>query len=154
MNQAISDARIIECLNTDYGIPVFRLTFLPLGADMNASVYKAEAGDQSYFIKLKRGYHHDISATIVAFLHNAGIQLVEDIAFIDQQLFLTSADNLVSVHALISKVCLSSVNLARKFCKNRLTYILFACMRRYFPKIFPRLTRAQIRTFFANSKTS
>src|SRR5579872_2167956 len=43
---------------------------------MNASVYKAETSNKSYFIKLKRGYHHDISATIIALLHDAGIQQI------------------------------------------------------------------------------
>jgi spectinomycin phosphotransferase len=48
-----------------------------LGADLNASVYKAETHDQSsYFIKLKRGHHHDISATIISLLHDAGIQQI------------------------------------------------------------------------------
>lgn len=75
--QPLSDQRIIDCLNIDYGIKVAKLIFLPLGADMNASVYKAEAHDQSsYFIKLKRGHHHDISATIIALLHDAGIQQI------------------------------------------------------------------------------
>lgn len=74
MKQAISNERIIDCLNTDYGIKVRRLTFLPIGADINASVYKAEADDQSYFIKIKRGHHHDISAAIIMLLHNTGIQ--------------------------------------------------------------------------------
>ena len=77
MKQALSDQRIIDCLNTNYGIKVDRLTFLPLGADLNASVYKAETNDQSsYFIKLKHGHHHDISATIIALLHDAGIQQI------------------------------------------------------------------------------
>jgi spectinomycin phosphotransferase len=75
MKQFFSDQRIIDCLNTHYGIKVTRLTILPLGADLNASVYKAETHDQSsYFIKLKRGHHHDISATIIALLHDVGIQ--------------------------------------------------------------------------------
>lgn len=75
MKQIFSDQRIIECLNANYGLKVARLTFLPLGADLNASVYKAETYDQSsYFIKLKRGRHHDISATIIALLHDVGIQ--------------------------------------------------------------------------------
>jgi len=73
--QPISDQLIINCLNTDYGIEVAELTFLPLGADMNASVYKAQTCDQtSYFVKLKRGHHHDISVAIVELLHDAGIQ--------------------------------------------------------------------------------
>ncbi len=54
----LSDQRIIDCLNTYYGIKVATLTFLPLGADINASVYKAEAHDHSsYFIKVKRVHH-------------------------------------------------------------------------------------------------
>src|SRR6187431_934086 len=77
MKQPLSDQRIIDCLNANYGIKVAKLTFLPLGADMNASVYKAETNDQSpYFIKLKRGHHHDISATTIALLHDAGIQQI------------------------------------------------------------------------------
>lgn len=75
MKQALSDQCITDCLNTNYGIKVAKLTFLPIGADMNASVYKAETHDQSsYFIKLKRGHHHDISATIITLLHDAGMQ--------------------------------------------------------------------------------
>jgi len=72
---SISNQRIIDCLNINYGIQVTRLNFLPIGADMNASVYKAEARDQSsYFIKLKRGHYHDISAIIITLLHETGIQ--------------------------------------------------------------------------------
>jgi len=71
----ISDQRVIDCLHTYYGIKVATLTFLPLGADTNASVYKAEARDQSsYFIKLKHGHHHDIGIAVVGLLHDAGIQ--------------------------------------------------------------------------------
>lgn len=74
-DQPLSNKRIIDCLNTHYGIQVTELTFLPIGADMNASVYKAETQDQSsYFIKLKHGHHQDISATIISLLQNAGIQ--------------------------------------------------------------------------------
>ena len=75
--QSLSDQRIIDCLNTDYGIKVATLTFIPLGADMDASVYKAQTHDQSsYFVKLKRGHHHDIGAIIQLLLHDAGIQQI------------------------------------------------------------------------------
>lgn len=73
--QSLSDQRIIDCLNQDYGIEVALITFLPLGADMDASVYKVQSSDQvSYFVKLKRGHHQDIGVTIQLLLHNAGIQ--------------------------------------------------------------------------------
>lgn len=72
--QSLSDQVIINCLNANYGIEVAVLTFLPLGADMNASVYKAQTHDQTcYFVKLKRGHHHDIGIEIVELLHDAVI---------------------------------------------------------------------------------
>lgn len=72
-----SDPFIISCLNTTYGIEVATLTFLPGGADMNASVYKAEAHDKtSYFVKLKRGSYNDISIAILELLHDSGIHQV------------------------------------------------------------------------------
>ncbi|MBV8802180.1 MAG: phosphotransferase [Gammaproteobacteria bacterium] len=75
IQQPFSHKKIISCLSTEYGIKVVKLIFLPIGADMNASVYKAETNDQSnYFIKLKRGHHHDISASIISLLHSTGIQ--------------------------------------------------------------------------------
>lgn len=68
---------IISSLNRDFGLQVVGLTFLPLGADSNASLYKAQALDQrSYFVKLKRGHHHDTGVTIAEYLHQAGVQQV------------------------------------------------------------------------------
>lgn len=73
----LSEQRIIDCLKIHYGIDVVTLTFLPLGADMQASIYRAQAQDQSsYFVKLKRGHHHDISTAIIQLLHHAGIQQI------------------------------------------------------------------------------
>ena len=51
----LSEQRIIDCLKINYGIEVATLTLLPLGADMHASVYKAQN------IKLKRITSHLIS---------------------------------------------------------------------------------------------
>lgn len=77
VKQSLSHQQIIDCLQTHYGITTVRLTLLPLGADSNASVYKAETKAQSsYFIKLKRGHQHDMGITIVQLLHQAGIQPV------------------------------------------------------------------------------
>jgi len=74
---SLTDQRIIDCLHTDYGIDVSTLIFLHLGADVNASVYEAQALNQSsYFVKLKRGHHHDISLTIIDLLEKAGVQQI------------------------------------------------------------------------------
>lgn len=68
------EQNVIDCLKIKYDIDVSTLTFLPLGADMDACVYRAETTSKaSYFVKLKRGYHHDISAIILTLLYNAGI---------------------------------------------------------------------------------
>ncbi len=75
--QSLSDQLLISCLNTNYGIEVASLTFLALGADMNASVYKAEGHNRiSYFVKVKRGCTDDISVMIAELLHNAGIKQI------------------------------------------------------------------------------
>lgn len=74
MKQSISDPHIIKCLKEDYGIEVISLTFLPIGAGENTSVYKARNGSMSYFVKLIRDHQHDISFVIAELLHEAGIQ--------------------------------------------------------------------------------
>lgn len=73
----LSEQRLIDCLKINYGIEVATLTLLPLGADMQASVYKAETYSQlSYFVKLKHGHHHNLSAGIIALLGTAKIQQI------------------------------------------------------------------------------
>lgn len=74
-NSPLSEQRIIDCLKIHYGIDISTLTFLPLGADMEASLYKVNAQDlTSYFVKVRRGHNQDISAIILELLHNADIQ--------------------------------------------------------------------------------
>lgn len=75
--QSITSQNIIDCLKTNYGLEVTKLTFLPLGADMNASLYKAETSTgKSYFLKLKQGHHSDVSVTLLALLQASGIQQI------------------------------------------------------------------------------
>lgn len=74
---SLSSQAIMDCLKSNYGITVALLTLLPIGADMNASVYKAETQDsQSYFVKLKRGHRYDMSVSILALLQASGIQQI------------------------------------------------------------------------------
>jgi spectinomycin phosphotransferase len=73
--QPFLDERIIEHLAADYGINVATLVSLALGADREASIYKAQGNNQScYFVKLKRGHNHDISSAILLLLYEAGIE--------------------------------------------------------------------------------
>lgn len=75
--QFVSQQRIISALKDDYAIEVAALEFLPLGADRNASVYKARAKDQKcYFVKLKRAYNHEISLSITKILYEFGMRQI------------------------------------------------------------------------------
>lgn len=67
---------IIHCLNLHYGISVAALTLLPIGADRDASVYKADTQDKSYFVKLKHGQRYDITPALLALLEEAGIKMI------------------------------------------------------------------------------
>ena len=90
--QFFTDQCIIDCLDTTYGIKVSELTRIFLGADMDASVYKAQTYGQlsdqlSYFIKVKRGTSHDSGVIIPLLLHDAGIShIIVPIKTYDKQL--------------------------------------------------------------------
>ena len=86
--KTLSGQTIINCLQADYGIEVATLIFLPIGADANASVYKAESlSGSSYFIKLKQGHNHDVGVTLLTLLHDAGIrQIIPSIKSIHKKL--------------------------------------------------------------------
>ena len=74
---AISTETIAANLRADYGLRVDQVTFLPIGADANAAVYRIDTGyDASYFLKLKRGDFAEIAVTVPAFLNQQGIQQV------------------------------------------------------------------------------
>jgi spectinomycin phosphotransferase len=74
--QALTEQQIIDHLKSEYNIPVMTLVRLPFGADMNAWVYQAKTQDQSYFVKLRGDHHLDINASILALLHDVGIQQI------------------------------------------------------------------------------
>lgn len=66
---------IINCLSTYYLIEVTALILLPLGADPNALIYKAQASDhKTYLVKLKRDHFHDTNIAVLELLQMAGIQ--------------------------------------------------------------------------------
>lgn len=72
---AVSDSIIIKTLCVHYGLQVASLTRLNLGADIHASLYKAQTHDEtSYFIKLKQGLQHETSIEIAGLLKSAGVE--------------------------------------------------------------------------------
>lgn len=74
---ALAPETIFATMRAAYGLDVRQATFLPLGADINAAVYRIDAEDgATYFLKLKRGEFDEIAVAVPAFLYGLGIQQV------------------------------------------------------------------------------
>jgi spectinomycin phosphotransferase len=73
---AIEDEFIIRCLQDAYGFSVTSLSFLPLGADVNTAVYRAETGNGIYFVKLRHGDFNKASVTVPNYLVEHGMRHV------------------------------------------------------------------------------
>ncbi len=73
---AISDASIIQCLFDHHNMTVTRLDFLPLGADRNTAVYRAESAGGDYFVKLRSGSIDETTVLVPKLLHDRGIRQV------------------------------------------------------------------------------
>ncbi|MCB0032914.1 MAG: aminoglycoside phosphotransferase family protein [Anaerolineales bacterium] len=67
------DENIIACVQEAYDLAVQRLTFLPLGADVNTAVYKITTEQTAYFLKLRRGAFDEMSVALPKFLSELGI---------------------------------------------------------------------------------
>lgn len=100
--QPLSEQHIINCLNTNYSINIINIINLPLGADIDARVYKAQAhDDSSYFIKLKRN-HRTIAPIIQQHLHDAEIpEIIPPIKTNNGQLTCSLGEFTVTVYPFI-----------------------------------------------------
>ncbi len=76
MHQLLTHQQMINNLKTHYGINVYELLQLPLGADLNAIIYKAKTWDQSYFVKLIYGHEHDAGLAILELLQQTKVPLI------------------------------------------------------------------------------
>ncbi|MBA3868431.1 MAG: phosphotransferase [Anaerolineae bacterium] len=73
----LSDEKIIACLRDEYGLKVAKIVFLPLGADMNTAVFRADADDSTpYFVKLRSGHFDAIAVDVPKFLFDQGISQI------------------------------------------------------------------------------
>jgi len=75
IKRIFSDQQISNYLKVHYDIDVAKLLLLPIGADINACIFKVDAKDESsYFVKLKHGHHDEINLTVVELLIQSGIE--------------------------------------------------------------------------------
>ncbi len=74
---AVEDRRIVACLKNEFGLSVEKVSFLPIGADLNTAVYRAVADNNvHYFVKLRRGNFDKAVAAVPKFLSSRGIKQV------------------------------------------------------------------------------
>src|SRR5512141_2865984 len=73
----LEDEKIINCLRAEYGLRVEKISFLPLGADLNTAVYRAVAKDgTNYFVKLRQRDFNAASVTVPNYLRASGIKQI------------------------------------------------------------------------------
>lgn len=66
--------RIATCMRDEYGLRAVQVTFLPLGADRNTTVYRVMADDGApYFLKLRSGIFDETSVALPRFLSDQGV---------------------------------------------------------------------------------
>ena len=99
----LDDEALVDCLRRAYGLDVVRLTFLPLGADVNTAVYRAETAGASYFVKLRRADFDPMSVAVPAALHRQGVvELIPPLAACDGALWTQLEPYTVIVYPFVS----------------------------------------------------
>lgn len=94
---------VLTCLRMCYGIEPLMLDPLLSGADLSATVFKAQIRNHPpYFIKVKHGHHHDTGVIITELLQNAGIQqIVPIVKTIDGQSTVRVGDSTIIVYPFV-----------------------------------------------------
>lgn len=72
----IQEAKILACLQEQYGLTVTGLEFLPLGYDSHAGVYKVEANEGAFFLKVKSLHVDEITVLLPGYLQEQGLERV------------------------------------------------------------------------------
>jgi spectinomycin phosphotransferase len=68
---------ILSRLAGEYGLRAAQVSFLPLGVDLNAAVYRVITEDRTpYFLKLRKGPFDEASVAVPRFLKEQGIQAI------------------------------------------------------------------------------
>jgi spectinomycin phosphotransferase len=77
---------ILQALTRSYNITPHTLTLLPIGADQNAMVYKAEAPNKDYFVKIIKGVHNSVNIAVIELLQAAGFRhIIAPIKTVERQ---------------------------------------------------------------------
>jgi len=73
----IADALILARLEAEFGLRAAEIIFLPLGADLNTSVYRAVTQEgAAYFLKLRSGAFDEVTLAVPRLLQEAGVEAI------------------------------------------------------------------------------
>ncbi len=73
----LSEALLYQYIHQAFGLEVDRLTFLPLGYDINTAVFRVgSANNQAYFLKLRKGRFAPTSVFLPKFLSSTGMPAI------------------------------------------------------------------------------
>lgn len=69
----VTDEQISTCAHQSYGIDLHEITFMPIGYDANAGVFRGVATTGTYFLKVKRTPIDPVSVLLPRDLHARGL---------------------------------------------------------------------------------
>lgn len=73
----LKDTDIARCVENAYGLNIEKISFLPLGADLNTAVYRITASNKSdYFLKLRRNEFNEAGVSVPKCLADSGLKQV------------------------------------------------------------------------------
>lgn len=73
----LSTETIMTCLRGHFGLNIKRVTFLPIGNDINTAVYRVDGENgRTYLLKLRREAFEEVGVAVPYHLHSQGIEAV------------------------------------------------------------------------------
>ncbi|NJM05023.1 phosphotransferase [Candidatus Gracilibacteria bacterium] len=92
-----------HCLHRTYSCAITQVEFLPLGVDVRAAVYRAQAeGGDSYFVKLRRGEFNELAVLLPGYLNQSGVAaVIEPLPTSTRQLWTTLGDFTVVLYPFV-----------------------------------------------------
>ena len=99
----LSTDSLRDCLRREYGLAIDTVTFLPLGHDLAAWVFRADAPERSYFVKLRRKLANLAGLAVPRHLaHNGMRDVVAPLPGVAGQMFDRVGSYFVIVYPFVS----------------------------------------------------
>ncbi|MGN6563923.1 MAG: phosphotransferase [Thermomicrobiales bacterium] len=102
----LADDTLYSCLRAGYGLDPTELTFLPLGHDASAWVYRMRAAaGRVYFLKVRLSVTNEVGLTVPRFLHDHGVaRVIAPLPTTTGTLWTTAGDYALILYPFIAGV--------------------------------------------------